>query len=145
MVNINRILCPVDLSAYWRDALHHALALASWYESQVTVLHVYNAPQPLLPVTGAPGNVPLPVQGKGPFHRLVSGSPTHHVIREAECPVLTICGGLVLASHPTSIRKASSVVSQRVHSGLTRTGSAFVRRSAPGTGSRRGAWEAGER
>jgi nucleotide-binding universal stress UspA family protein len=60
MVNINRILCPVDQSAFSRDALHHALALARWYESQVTVLHVYNAPQPLLPVTGMPGNVPLP-------------------------------------------------------------------------------------
>ena len=28
MVNINRILCPVDLSEFSRDALHHALALA---------------------------------------------------------------------------------------------------------------------
>ena len=31
-----------------------------WYEAQVTVCHVYSAPQPLLPVTGMPGNVPLP-------------------------------------------------------------------------------------
>ena len=60
MVNINRILCPVDLSEFSRDALHHALALARWYEAQVTVCHVYSAPQPLLPVTGMPGNVPLP-------------------------------------------------------------------------------------
>ena len=60
MVNINRILCPVDLSDFSRDALRHALALAEWYEAQVTVCHVYGAPQPLLPVMGMPGNVPLP-------------------------------------------------------------------------------------
>jgi nucleotide-binding universal stress UspA family protein len=64
MVNINRTLCPVDLSEVSRDALHHALALAKWYEARVTVFHVYSALQPLLPVTGMPGNAPLlpPVQ-----------------------------------------------------------------------------------
>jgi nucleotide-binding universal stress UspA family protein len=31
------------------------------------------------------------VRGKGALHRLVFGSTTHHVIREAGCPVLTIC------------------------------------------------------
>lgn len=59
MVNINRILCPVDLSEFSRDALHHAVALAKRYEAKVTVFHVYSAPQPLVPVTGMPGNVPL--------------------------------------------------------------------------------------
>jgi len=37
MVNIKRILCPVDLSQFSRDALHQALALARWYEAQGTV------------------------------------------------------------------------------------------------------------
>jgi nucleotide-binding universal stress UspA family protein len=60
MVNINRILCPVDLSEFSRDALRHALALAAWYEARVTVCHVYIAPQSLVPITGMPGNVPLP-------------------------------------------------------------------------------------
>ena len=32
------------------------------------------------------------VQGKGALTRLVFGSTTHHVIREAGCPVLTIRG-----------------------------------------------------
>jgi len=35
MVNITRMLCPVDLSQFSRDALHHAFALARWYEAQV--------------------------------------------------------------------------------------------------------------
>jgi nucleotide-binding universal stress UspA family protein len=59
MVSITRILCPVDLSAFSRDGLRHALALAEWYEAQVTVCHVYSAPQPL-PVTGMGGTLPLP-------------------------------------------------------------------------------------
>jgi nucleotide-binding universal stress UspA family protein len=59
MVNINRILCPVDLSEFSRDALHHALALAGRYRAQITVLHVYTAVQPLVPVRGLAESVPL--------------------------------------------------------------------------------------
>ena len=65
MVNITRILCPVDLSEFSRDALRHALALAEWYDAHVTVCHVYSAPQLLLGDTGLAGAVvPLlpPVQ-----------------------------------------------------------------------------------
>ena len=40
MLQLPRILCPVDLSEYSRHALNHALAIARWYESAVTVLHV---------------------------------------------------------------------------------------------------------
>jgi nucleotide-binding universal stress UspA family protein len=60
MVTINRILCPVDLSEFSLDALRHAMALAKWYAAKVTVLHVYSAPQPILPGTGMPGNFVLP-------------------------------------------------------------------------------------
>lgn len=41
MVVIERILCPVDLSACSRTALEHALALARWYEAKVTALYVF--------------------------------------------------------------------------------------------------------
>ena len=30
------------------------------------------------------------VQGRGALDRLVFGSTTHHVIREADCPILTV-------------------------------------------------------
>ena len=40
MIQIRRILCPVDLSECSRHALSHALAIARWYESSVTLLHV---------------------------------------------------------------------------------------------------------
>lgn len=64
MVQISRILCPVDFSEFSRRALEHAVALARWYGAQVTVFHVYTAPQPLVAVTGTPGDIPLlpPVQ-----------------------------------------------------------------------------------
>jgi len=41
MVAIHRILCPVDLSPCSQTALKYALALARWYEAQLTVLHVF--------------------------------------------------------------------------------------------------------
>lgn len=40
MIQIRRILCPVDLSEYSRHALDHALAMARRYGSAVTILHV---------------------------------------------------------------------------------------------------------
>jgi CPA2 family monovalent cation:H+ antiporter-2 len=42
MREINRILCPVDLSDVSRDAINHAALLASWYKAKITALHVCN-------------------------------------------------------------------------------------------------------
>jgi nucleotide-binding universal stress UspA family protein len=42
MIEIRRILCPIDFSDYSRRALDHAIAIARWYESTVTVLHVFS-------------------------------------------------------------------------------------------------------
>jgi nucleotide-binding universal stress UspA family protein len=46
MIEIRRILCPVDFSDYSRRALDHAIAIARWYESTVTALHVFS-PSPV--------------------------------------------------------------------------------------------------
>jgi nucleotide-binding universal stress UspA family protein len=59
MADITRILCPLDLSEPSRHALDHALAFAKWYEAQVTVLHVYGTPQPIMPVTDTTATVPF--------------------------------------------------------------------------------------
>lgn len=56
MIEIRRILCPVDFSDHSRRALDHALAIARWYESTVTVLHVFS-PAPV--VAAGPGAVVL--------------------------------------------------------------------------------------
>jgi nucleotide-binding universal stress UspA family protein len=54
MVEIRRILCPIDFSDFSRHALDHALAIAKWYKSTVTVLHVFS-PAPV--TTFGPGPV----------------------------------------------------------------------------------------
>ena len=53
MIEIRRILCPVDFSDYSRRALDHAIAIARWYESTVTALHVFSP-------------VPIAAYGPGP-------------------------------------------------------------------------------
>jgi nucleotide-binding universal stress UspA family protein len=40
MIEIRRILCPIDFSDYSRHALDHAVTIARWYGSVVKVLHV---------------------------------------------------------------------------------------------------------
>jgi nucleotide-binding universal stress UspA family protein len=55
-VKIRRILCPIDFSDHSRRALNHAGAIARWYGSRITVLHVFScAPQ----AVSAPGSVVL--------------------------------------------------------------------------------------
>jgi nucleotide-binding universal stress UspA family protein len=53
VIQINRILCPIDFSECSYRALHHAMAVARWYEASVTVLHVFtNVPN--MEVPGVP-------------------------------------------------------------------------------------------
>jgi nucleotide-binding universal stress UspA family protein len=40
MIEIRRILCPIDFSDFSRRALDHAAAIAKWYGSTLTLLHV---------------------------------------------------------------------------------------------------------
>ena len=40
MLTLQRILCPIDFSESSRQALNYAKALSSWYDAQLTVLHV---------------------------------------------------------------------------------------------------------
>lgn len=46
MIAIKRILCPIDFLDLCRRALDHAIALARWYGSEISVLHVYTASLP---------------------------------------------------------------------------------------------------
>ena len=57
MIEIQRILCPIDFSDFSRRALDHAVAIARWYESTITLLHVCSVG----PVAAyAPGSGVLP-------------------------------------------------------------------------------------
>ncbi|HUE86106.1 MAG TPA: universal stress protein [Vicinamibacterales bacterium] len=40
MIEIKRILCPIDFSDFSQRTADHALAIARWYEATVTLLHV---------------------------------------------------------------------------------------------------------
>jgi nucleotide-binding universal stress UspA family protein len=51
MIDINRILCPIDFSEYSDHALRYAMKMASWYGAQLQVLHV----MPLLPPPAVSG------------------------------------------------------------------------------------------
>jgi nucleotide-binding universal stress UspA family protein len=42
MIKIARILWPVDFSEHARHALQHAVAIARWYDSTITALHVHS-------------------------------------------------------------------------------------------------------
>jgi nucleotide-binding universal stress UspA family protein len=53
MIDITRILCPVDFSDGSRRALDFSIGLARWYGAKVTVLHV--APVPVPPAAFAAG------------------------------------------------------------------------------------------
>jgi nucleotide-binding universal stress UspA family protein len=46
MIEINRILCPIDFSEYSDHALRYAMKLASWYRARLHVLHVMPPMQP---------------------------------------------------------------------------------------------------
>jgi nucleotide-binding universal stress UspA family protein len=57
MIEIQRILCPIDFSDFSRRAFDHALAIARWYDSTIRLLHVSGI-QPV--VAYAPGSAVLP-------------------------------------------------------------------------------------
>ena len=47
MTQLNRIVCAIDFSECSRHALDHAVAIARWYESELTVLHVFTDREPV--------------------------------------------------------------------------------------------------
>lgn len=49
MVEVRRVLCPIDFSEHSRHALEHATTFARSYRAQLTVVHVYSAPLEVLP------------------------------------------------------------------------------------------------
>jgi nucleotide-binding universal stress UspA family protein len=62
MVEIREILCPTDFSESSRHALDHAIAIAKWYRSRITALHVIHVPlvpepPPSMLAVGAAGGI----------------------------------------------------------------------------------------
>jgi nucleotide-binding universal stress UspA family protein len=65
VIEFTHVLCPVDFSESSNRSLDHAVALARWYESRLTVLHVVPTFEPM-PVQGELG---YPMQVVNPFSR----------------------------------------------------------------------------
>lgn len=70
MIEITRILCPVDLSDTSRRALDHAVAIARWYGASITVLRVVPQAVPVVSYAGAlyPGAVASSPADLEPIH-----------------------------------------------------------------------------
>jgi nucleotide-binding universal stress UspA family protein len=62
MIQIRRILCPIDFSEFSRRALEHAVALGRWYEAEITVLHVVPFVPSVVTATFPPGVSPLALE-----------------------------------------------------------------------------------
>lgn len=63
MIEIKAVLCPVDFSDFSRRALAHAVALAKWYEAELTLFHVAPSIAPPLAYSEVPP--PLAVNAVG--------------------------------------------------------------------------------
>ena len=80
MLDIRRILCPIDLSETSRRALDHAASIALWYQASVTAIYVF----PNMPVMDVP---PLTLSDAGrasiaaAVAKFVSAVPTEVPIR----------------------------------------------------------------
>ena len=62
MLDIKRILCPVDFSDASRHAIDQAVVIAKWYAARITALHVYDpifAPASGLATVGYPVEPPF--------------------------------------------------------------------------------------
>lgn len=154
MLQIRRILCPIDFSDASRHALAHAATIARWYGSAITALHVRSAatfvnppiilaalPDAAIPgltdreqlevqlqewlrtsaadvkteavvTEGAPGAriverartlpadlIVIGSHGRSGVERLILGSVTEKVVRQAECPVMTVPPAAATTSH----------------------------------------------
>lgn len=80
MIQIQRILCPIDFSDFSQRALDHAVAIAKWYDSTITLLHVRG----VVPVAAyAPGSGVVPPAALTPDAREALLAAMNRVAEEA--------------------------------------------------------------
>ena len=103
MVNVERILCPVDFSEASRYAVEHAVEAARRWNAQITIVYVHSVLVPWGPVPGIHGDVPVlpaprPEEVTEKVHRsypslraraktdvvMATGSPAREIVRLAE-------------------------------------------------------------
>jgi len=91
MLQINRILCPVDFSEFSQHALDHAIAISRLYGAWLTVLNVFPIAIPADMFAGLPGFQPKTLSETDKermmayvkeFAAREAGHPVHCVVRE---------------------------------------------------------------
>jgi nucleotide-binding universal stress UspA family protein len=80
VIDMGRILCPCDFTDFSRRALGQAVELRG--KPPREIVELARSTDAHLVVMG--------VHGHGVIDRLLFGSTTHHVVREAPCPVLSV-------------------------------------------------------
>jgi len=118
-MKIESILCPTDFSEPSRHAMEHAVAIAQWSGARIVPLHVQMPAFATVPAMDGPEPRPAPgtqliyaeapapaiadfaassradlivigTHGASGFRHLILGSVTESVLRQVECPVLTV-------------------------------------------------------
>ncbi len=116
MISIKRIVCPTDFSQHAARALDHAIAVARWYDAEITALHV--VPRVLPPsaaLAAYPALVPLAPTGREQIERALhdaleparrAGVRTRLEVREGDAAEETLLAAqgltadmLVLGTH----------------------------------------------
>jgi nucleotide-binding universal stress UspA family protein len=112
VIEIQTILCPVDLSEGSKRALHQAVVLAGWYGATLDVLHVYLAPMAPVGPSEFPGLPPYEPMvdpaaltsqvrafaapafdaGIPTIVRVADGNPWKVILKEAEAADLLVLG-----------------------------------------------------
>ena len=98
MVEIKRILCPIDFSDYSRHALAHAIVLARWYGATLTVFHAYASPAEPPPPGASYGGF----AGMGPIDTLPWAVSPAEVREDAVAELTRFCQSM--ASHGVDLR-----------------------------------------
>ena len=90
MIEIKRILCPVDFSDFSRHALEYAAVLARWYGSEITVLHAFSMPVgiPAVPAYGGPVLLEQPVATAA--HRARLEKSLHEFVAPLDGPPMSL-------------------------------------------------------
>lgn len=109
-MDIKTILCPVDFSEFSRHALVHAVTVARWFGSDLTVLYVY--PPPVAPppvVFGGLGAIP-PTEPFSPM--TVSPERTHDAMLDELSRFVASVGvsGVPLTVHARPGSPAASIL-----------------------------------
>lgn len=105
MIEIKRILCPVDFSECSRHALDYAVAMARWYEAHVTALHVFTN----WPLANMIPSLSSEVRQPGPLKEIDRDELIRQVRRFVEVhPAVDVQIGVVLQEAPDVHREILS-------------------------------------